>query len=202
MLIEFSECLKHCSEDIRGIIHIGASELEEKFTYNLHGITNIIWIEAQQKLVDKYKKDNKVYCLTVSDKDDEDVTLHISNNSQSSSILEFGTHSKNHADVVFIKDIPVKTTRIDTFIKREKIDIKDYNWISIDIQGVELKALKSFGNLLEHIDYIYSEINTEEVYKECDLLPDIDSYLSIFGFKRVITKITPANWGDCLYCRV
>jgi FkbM family methyltransferase len=202
MLIPFTDCLKYCSKDIRGIIHCGAHRCEEKFTYNLHGISNIIWVEAMQNLVDEFKKDNKIYQLVVSDKDNEEVIFHISNNGQSSSILDFGTHKKNHPDVHFIKDLTLKTTRMDTFIKREHIDIKEFNFINLDLQGIELRALKSFGNLLENIDYIYSEVNDAEVYIGCDLITDIDNYLSTFGFKRVITKMAGnTGWGDAMYIK-
>lgn len=199
MLIPFSECIKHCDKPIQGIIHIGAHRLEEKFTYNLHGINDIIWIEAMPDLVEEFKKDNIVFQLVVSNEDNKDVVFHVSNNGQSSSILEFGSHKQYHPDVKFIKDVPMKTTRMDTFIERENIDIKNFNMLNLDIQGVELRALKSFGSLLEHIDYIYTEINDEEVYKGCDLVSDIDSYLASFGFKRIITKMTPAHWGDAMY---
>lgn len=50
--------------------------------------SDIIWMDANKNLV--------------SDKDDEMVMFNIANNGQSSSILEFGTHSSEHPDVKFI----------------------------------------------------------------------------------------------------
>lgn len=201
MLIPFYEVLKFCTTDIRGILHIGAHDLEEKFDYNLHGVNNVIWIEAMFDKVDKYKNDNKIYQLVVSDTDNEDVIFHVASNGQSSSILDLGTHKNSYKDIVYVKDIPMKTTRMDTFIKRENIDIKNFNFVNLDIQGVELKALKGFGVLLEYIDYIYTEVNTQEVYINCAKVHEIDDYLSTFGFKAVKTVMTKEGWGDKFFIK-
>ena len=75
--------------------------------------------------------------------------------------------------------------------------------MNLDIQGVELKAIKSMEKYLPNIKYIYTEANTEEVYKGCDLLTDIDQYLETHGFKRIETSIYKQyGWGDAFYSRV
>jgi hypothetical protein len=74
--------------------------------------------------------------------------------------------------------------------------------LNLDIQGVELRALKSLGNYLENIDYIYTEVNSDYVYEKCDLIGDIDQYLSTFGFKRVETSwFGDCKWGDAFYVK-
>ena len=203
MLITFAECvnLARSKKDITGIIHLGSDELQEKADYNKHGVDNIIWIDAIKEKVDKYSETDKVYNIVVSDKDNEEVEFKITNNSQSSSILELGTHKNHHPHVIVVDTIKLKTTRMDTFIEKENIDIKQFNFVNLDLQGVELRALKSFGNLLNNIDYIYTEVNDEEVYVNCDLISDIDKYLETFGFKRVLTNMTPYHWGDAFYIK-
>ena len=42
---------------------------------------------------------------------------------------------------------------------------------------------------IDNIDYVYTEINTEYVYKDCALLSELDDYLKIFGLKRKEIKI-------------
>jgi hypothetical protein len=42
-------------------------------------------------------------------------------------------------------------------------------------------------------------VNKAELYRDCCLISEIDEYLSKYGFKRVITRWTPHNWGDALY---
>ena len=79
------------------------------------------------------------------------------------------------------------------------IDVSKYNFLNLDIQGAELLALKGFGDLLVGIDYIYTEVNETDIYKDCALIGEIDQYLS--DFERVETAMTEFKWGDALYRR-
>ena len=55
---------------------------------------------------------------------------------------------------------------------------------------------------LDKVDYIYSEVNEKELYIGCALIPQLDEYLSGFGFKRVETKMCGnTGWGDALYIK-
>jgi FkbM family methyltransferase len=203
MLIPFKKCCSLSPTQIKGIIHLGAHDLEELPQYLNNGINKnkIIWIEAMEQKVKLYNNNHKIYNICVSDTDDEEVIFKITNNGQSSSILDFGTHQNSYKEIVFIKYVPMKTTRMDTLITRENININDYNFLNLDLQGVELKALKGFGNLLNKVDYIYTEVNTAEVYINCCKLEEIDEYLATFGFVRVATELTSEYWGDAYYIR-
>ena len=80
--------------------------------------------------------------------------------------------------------------------------MENVNFINLDIQGVELRALKSMESYLHHIDYIYTEVNTEEVYKGCDQMNDLTEYLSQFGFKLADARIyRQFGWGDAFYIK-
>jgi hypothetical protein len=76
-----------------------------------------------------------------------------------------------------------------------------YNFLNIDVQGTELNVLKSLGDQLGKLDYIYLEVNDLEVYKKCALLPEIDSYLSTVEFIRIKTHMTKGHWGDAFYIK-
>ena len=96
----------------------------------------------------------------------------------------------------------LKTTRLDTFIEKNKIPIERLNFLNIDIQGKELDALKSMENYIDNVKYIYTEVNTEKVYKDCALLSEIDEYLDLKGFKRVVCKMwRDCGWGDAFYIK-
>ena len=56
----------------------------------------------------------------------------------------------------------------------------DYNFLNFDIQGAELKALKSMEEYLPKVDYLYTEVNSDYVYKECALISELDNYLKKF----------------------
>ncbi len=190
-----------------GVLHVGAHDCEELpfYTENLQiPAKKCIWIDAiEEKVLDaKQKGIPNVFQAVVTDKDNEEVTFHISNNNASSSVLEFGTHSIHHTWVHYVKDIRLKTTTIDSFFKENKIDAQNYDFWNFDIQGAELMALKGAKESLQYAKAIYLEVNIEEVYKGCGLMSDIDSFLTMYGFVRVITKMTEANWGDALYINV
>jgi FkbM family methyltransferase len=193
--------------NINGILHIGAHECEELQDYNNIGITNnnIYWIEAMKnkvELIKNNKKDVKIYNAVIDIEDNKEIMFNITNNGQSSSILEFGSHSVHHPHVKMIEKQVMNTSRMDSIIDKYNIPIHNINFINLDIQGVELRALKSMEKYLKNIQYIYTEVNTEEVYKNCNLMSEIDEYLSNFGFTRVATKILEQyGWGDAFYMK-
>ena len=96
----------------------------------------------------------------------------------------------------------MKTIRLDKLINEENIPIETINFMNIDIQGKELDAIKSMGEFINHIKYIYTEVNTEAVYKNCPLISDIDKYLLELGFNRVCCKMWGnCGWGDAFYIK-
>lgn len=192
MLIEIDK-----PENVTGVVHVGAHTGEEQKLYDKWGVP-VIWIEAIQDLAfyldDRYygRSDIKVICAVVSDKVSK-VNFNITSNKASSSILELGTHTQHHPKVVVEKVEKRTTSTLDSLV------YEDYNFLNLDIQGAELLALKGYTEGLKHTDYVYTEVNTEEVYKGCALLPEIDAFLAEFGFKRKEMKITKYGWGDAYY---
>ncbi len=207
MLIDIHYLVKTFNLKINGILHVGAHECEELSDYNKIGITNdnIYWVEALKDKVDLIKNSNKsikIYQAVIDEIDNKEVVFNITNNSQCCSILDFGSVETNYPTIKIVNKRVVKTTRLDSLILQNNIPISDINFLNLDIQGVELRAIKSMEKYLCHIDYIYTEVNTEEVYKNCDLLKDIDIYLLSFGFKRTVQNIChKVGWGDVLYIK-
>ncbi len=214
MLISFKKCLEIIGTPISGVIHIGAHHGEEIKDYADADVTKIIWFEANKKIMkhlfDNTCKFSKVkqeyYCQVLSDENDIEIEFKITNNGQSSSILELGTHEKHYPHIKVVDKQLLKTKRFDYFCEKQKNDIflNEFEFINLDVQGAELKVLKGFGNIFEkyeNIKAIYSEVNFEEVYVGAPLVQEIDEYLSKYKFTRVITADTPYKWGDALYLR-
>jgi FkbM family methyltransferase len=207
MLIPFDSLCEKYKFTPRGILHIGAHEMEESENYLKYDIGNIIWVEGNPELVNSGSSkisglpNQKILHGLIYSENDVEMEFKITNNSQSSSILDFGKHSEYHPQVSFIKSIWMRTTRIDTLLSKNNIPIGIFDFINLDIQGVELQALKGFGKYIEPVKYIYTEINTGEVYKGNDSLENLDIFLEDVGFKRVETEMTPFEWGDAFYIR-
>jgi len=206
MLISFEEINKILLSNkinINGSFHLGAHECEELHFYNKLGLKpeDVVWIDAiPSKVTEATNKGiPNVYNAVITDKNDEEIIFNISNNVQSSSVLEFGTHSQEHPGVVYVDKIKQKSITIDTFFERNNIDASKYNFWNFDIQGAELMALKGATQSIKYAKAIYLEVNEKELYKNCGLITEIDTFLLQYNFKRVLTNITQHGWGDALY---
>ena len=87
----------------------------------------------------------------------ETVKFNVSNNGQSSSILELGLHKQFHPHVHYVSSFESKTKLLKDIICNYNIE---YNFLNLDIQGAELKALKGMEEYLNKFDYIYIEVNS------------------------------------------
>jgi FkbM family methyltransferase len=191
----------------RGAFHVGAHLGEERHWYVKHGFSPVLYFEPNTILFPILEKNLKgfknhtAYNVGVHDTITQ-TTLHISsNNGESSSILELGTHKIHHPKVHYIKNQEIALIRMDDFITRFNVDMEKFNFLNIDVQGVELGVIKSFGNLINKLDYIYTEVNEEYVYEGGCLIGEIDTYLKLFEFERVATHMTPYKWGDAFYIK-
>lgn len=204
MLIKFKDIVAKYGKP-KGIIHIGAHKMEEREDYLASGIKDIIWIEANPELVKRNQSLTSplesVFGCAVSDVDNKIYDFNITNNGESSSILDLDLHKTHHPHIHVTETIKVKSSRIDTLIKENSINIQDYDFVNIDIQGAELLALKGFGDCLRSVKYIYTEVNTNFLYKDCALVSQIDEYLAKYEFKRVATAMTRYEWGDAFYIK-
>ena len=135
MLIGFEEISRILSEHnltIHGSFHIGAHECEELAFYHKLGLSSnqVVWIDANPVKVEEAVRRGvpNVYHGVVTDKDDEEIIFNISNNGQSSSVLEFGTHSIEHPSVTYVDKLHQKSITIDTFFKRHSLDAANYDF--------------------------------------------------------------------------
>lgn len=204
MLIDFKGLFARHNIHPTGILHCGANTGQETETYARLGVKEVVYIEALPdiftKLVDHVKDFHGRYiCINtcLSDEDGRDVIFNVaSNGGQSSSLLEFGTHLKQHPDVKFTGKLKLKTQTLKTVLDQYNL-VKKCDFFVADLQGAEMLALKSLGDYLNDFKWLYLEVNREHVYKNCPLVEEIEEYVSKFGFKRIETK-WEGNWGDCL----
>lgn len=204
MLIKFKDIAAKYGQP-KGVIHIGAHKMEEREDYLASDINDIIWIEANPELV-KHNQllispSESIFECAISNVDNKIYDFNITNNGESSSILDLDLHKIHHPHIHVTETTKVKSKRIDTLIKENSINIENYDFVNIDIQGAELLALKGFGDYLRSVKYIYTEVNTNFLYKDCCLINEIDEFLSDFSFERKETFMTQYEWGDALYVK-
>lgn len=212
MYIDLKYIIKKFNLEINGIVHVGGCKGEELFSYMKNNIKNVILIEANPELIRTlkikkfifhyiFKMNLSVESFAAYFEDNLELDLNITNNLQSSSILKLSKHSELYPDIKVDKKIKVKTNTINKLFDK-KYEIKNYNFLNLDIQGAELDALKGADEILDKIDAIYTEINFDELYQGCAQAEQIDNYLKEFKFQRILTE-TPdhPSWGDALYLK-
>lgn len=182
--------------------HFGAHLGQEVPTYIEKKIPYIHLFEPQSdifnQLVKKFKNYNNCFFYNFGLGNNETlVKLYLEKTrKESSSILKPANHLILHPEIIFegTEEIQIK--------KYDSLKIKEVNFLNIDIQGYELEALKGCNDSLINIDYIYTEINREEVYENCANLNELDLFLDSHGFIRVET-VWWENfaWGDAFYIK-
>jgi len=213
MLIDFRELFPRWNISPKGVLHIGANIGEAAPVYLELGITKQIWIEGDTSTFYKLEENLKnnpnahAYNIIINDIAGEVKFNVSSNSSQSSSILELGTHAIVHPDVTYVRSENKHAITIHNFYNilsehEPWFNSEDYDFLNIDLQGAELKALKGMGDLLNNFKWCYLEVNKAHLYVGCPLIGELDEYLSTFGFTRVETSWAGnTNWGDALYAK-
>lgn len=202
MLIDFRHLFPKYNIKPKGVLHIGANVGEEAKTYEQLGIKKQIWIEGNPEIFLKLKQNinhnpQAVALNYVIGDENKPVTFHIANNgSQSSSVLELGTHKHQHPTVHYVSHIETTMHRIDSL----DLDLKDVDFLNIDLQGFELQALRGMGDLLRGFKWAYLEVNRADVYQGCAQIESMDLFMIGNHFRRVETKWC-GNWGDACYLR-
>jgi len=191
MLISCSELRRVWGVNPSGILHVGAHEAEELKDYQKQGWSksHIIWVEAQPDLVQKLEdrldpRTNTVIQAAVWNIDGKDLILNVASNSQSTSLLDLGTHSATYPDIKYVSKLKVKTSTLSNLLEGKP----SFDFINLDIQGVELQALEGLGERLSKVKWIYTEVNSREVYKGCTLVTELDYFLKRNNFQRA--------WGE------
>lgn len=202
MLISLAECVKR-GVDPGPTVHVGAHLGEEARAYAEQGFSPVFWIEANHEKLEQLVRNVRPYAgvvvgALVSDRP-KTLTFHLASNGQSSSYYELGTHAIQHPDVTYVGERTLEATTLDALLEAGRIPWARF--LSMDVQGAELDVLRGGSIFLSGIKACYLEVNTDDVYKGCAQEPEVTAWLEERGFRKVLEKMTPHSWGDCLYIR-
>jgi FkbM family methyltransferase len=200
--ITYTSLKEKYNMNIKGIIHVGAHYGEEIKDYIESGVKKLVLFEPL--------KDNFNIILNKIKNLDVDITLHqtalgsyvteeimyVSDNEKlSSSLLKPKNHLLQYPDVYFPDTEKVKINLLDNY------QYTEYNYLHMDVQGYELEVLKGAVETLKYIDYIYCEVNRDELYEKNVFVEDLDNFLLKYNMKRVETDWKGESWGDALYIK-
>lgn len=210
MLIDLKDLKQKYNMNITGVIHVGAHYGEELPIYHSMGIEDIVLIEPEPRslailknLVEQLDPSGRRIRVLPYALGSQECQLSMftetHNQGQSNSLLKPKKHLEYYPDIQFDNgdNLMVEVKRMDNLsLNREK-----YNFLNCDVQGFEKEVLLGAHNSLKNIDYIYLEVNKEELYEGCAMIEDIDRILYDQDFYRAEVSWTQQGWGDALYIR-
>lgn len=187
--------------NIKGIIHIGGNHGEEVSEYISSGIQDIVIFEPLEESFNimennlKHLNANIIAHQVALGSENKTAKMYVSSNFCSSSILKPKKHVTQYTNITFKEGDDVEVRVLDDY------NYTDYNFINMDVQGYELEVLKGSKKTLEHIDYVYCEVNRDELYENNAYIEEIDQFLSQYNFERVEVSWVGDTWGDALYIK-
>ena len=141
------------------------------------------------------------YNMALSDCTDS-ATMYISDKDgghrDSSSLMTPAKVLVEFPQIKFTDSITVQTTTINDWADSEGVDRIDFMWL--DIQGMELPALKAAGRVLSTTTAICMEVARKELYSGCPMYDEIFSWMKGQGFVPVIERVTLSS-GNVLFVR-
>jgi len=179
----------------RGILHLGGYKGVEGLYYNTIK-KPVLWVEALPPLYNQLVKNiencsNQIALQALlMDRDGEETTFYISNNKDgmSSSIFKFGKYATGEKSLwpelnLHMRDsIKLTSSRLDTLVETNNIDVSKYDFWLVDLQGAELLALKGSSRSLQYCNEMFIEVSKNEVYEGGVQWQELKEYLKEQGF--------------------
>ena len=188
-------------------IHVGAHLGEEAEAYRKMGVRRMILIEANPKvfaqLAERFRDDPAILLVNraVADTLGKRV-LHVTNATQSSSLLALDKHAEIYPQIVEQESVEVECARLDDLLSELGESPGAYNILNIDVQGAELMVLKGAETILRSVDLVNVEVSFAELYAGCAQIDEVDDFLSERGFERIALACPYHHtWGDAVYLR-
>lgn len=203
MLLNFPSLVNKYSIKVDGCIHVGAHHAQEHPDYVAAGVKRFVYIEpcagTFNVLKNKFAGHHHIQLFNVACGDVEGQQLMYTgsqNDGQSNSLLKMQKHLQIHPGITLPNTELVTVKRLDSL----GLAHKGYQLLVMDCQGFEGRVLKGAVETLKQINYVYTEVNRDEVYQGCTLVDELDKLLH--EFNRVETGAWVGGmWSDALYMR-
>jgi FkbM family methyltransferase len=200
--------------DVSGVIHVGANTGQERKLYEMLGLC-VIWIEPIPEVYEILKANleregflnQRTFQCLITDCDDAEYRFHISNNEgASSSILELKMHKDIWPEVNYTTTISLRSSTLASLLRREHIDLSEYQALIIDTQGSELLVLKGVIPLLHNFKYVQIEVADFESYAGCCQLDELSSFMAEHGYSeyschKLVQRPKVGSYYDIIYKR-
>jgi len=180
--------------NVTGIIHVGANTGQEREFYRGFGI-DVIWVEPIDEVYDILLKNlegfdrQRAYKALLADQDDKEYNFNIANNGgASSSIQEMDAIPDIWPDIKYIESRKLKSTTLESFMRRENISPDRYQALTMDVEGAELLVLRGAGSMLRRCKYVKAEVADFTPRVGSPRTSDLDAFLRDAGFEQLIRR--------------
>ena len=185
-----------------GAIHVGAHECPEIGCYSKLFKEKVIWVEANPDTYQKAKKvadrhDQKCYNFAAYHADAEKLTLYIPQREDISSL--YPSH-----EMPVTQMVEVQTKTLSSLFKEEHLDIDNFDFLNVDVEGAELNVLRGFEDNLDKIKYIFIEVSNQPRFAGSEAtFEKISSYLNQKGFElaELSNSFQTLGWGDAFFIK-
>lgn len=176
MLIPIKECVKTYNEKnndkLRGAIYFGKNLGKDGSLLVECGIGNILWVESEKTGMSELYNTTKF----------------------------LPTRQQYICDTFSNTDKNGQSMRFDSFYKKNLslIELENYNLIINLVEfGNEINVLEGFGQYLT--DPRHS--NFKAIYTKIRGTKEMDDFLSLHGFSRVLLREEHETWGEAFYIK-
>jgi FkbM family methyltransferase len=197
--------------ELHGLVHVGANIGQEFEAYRGAGLCPVVYVEPHPEVFARLRArvsaepGHIAINALCGERDGELVPFHVSSNdSNSSSMLDFGWHSREHPEVTWVDRLDLATTRLDTLLDRCAADHAEYDWTALDClvldtQGAELIVLSGAERTLRRITYVYTEVNEGGLYEGDCSLDELIQFMHARDFRIKNLAMNSHGWGDALF---
>lgn len=203
MLLNFLELVAKHNISVKGVIQVGAHYAQEHDEYLKAGIKKFAYIEPCKEtfaiLETRRGSDENVMlfnCACGEENGEMEMNTGSSNQGQSNSLLKMAKHLTIHPGIM------LPTTEKVTVMRLDSLGLMDqgYDLLTMDCQGYEGWVLRGGLKTLQQANWVYSEVNRDEVYEGCTKVEELDQLLH--EFERIETgPWVGGMWTDALYKR-
>lgn len=189
-----------------GVIHVGAHKGEEVDLYRKIGFPRILLIEPLPEchsfIVAKIEGSRDATCVKCAvGSYNGTALLRVTNEPQSSSLLELAGHRALYPGIVETEQVEVEVRTLDALLVEIGHSSRGYNFLNMDIQGMEGEVLES-SQTWHDMDAILLERSKSELYLGQQIETEVDAILDQAGFVLVAEDHTYSKeWGDGMFVK-
>lgn len=187
----------------KGIIQAGSHHAEEYKIYLKYLDHNILLFEPQPEAfltsVEVARKATVANLALGSFNGLVDLFIPSSHNA-SASVLVPRLHLLQYPQYVFDSSIRVHQVRLDDFMEECHLHSR-YDTLILDVQGYELEVIKGAVKTMADINFVFTEVNREELYFGCVLFDDLEQFMYALGFQLLEIEWFGGTWGNAIYGR-